>query len=123
MPGNNNQILPSSKTEMVGYVRDHLQVLKANATILGLSTTLTSQLETQLDKTEGDEIAMNAARLASKAATGTFDVSATTLRALMQQCIDRIRVQAQSTGDLNLWYIAQLPAPQPPKPAGEPSAG
>ncbi|HYE62940.1 MAG TPA: hypothetical protein VD997_13170 [Phycisphaerales bacterium] len=117
------EIIPASKTEMVNFVRDHLNALKANAVALGLTTALTTQLETQLDKTETDEDAMNTARLASRAATGTFDVSCTTLRAIMQQCIDRIRIQAESTANPNLWNVAMLPAPQPPTPAGEPTPG
>lgn len=123
MPGRNGTILPQSKTEMVQFVRDHLVAFQTHATSLGLSPTLMAQLEEQLDKTEADQIALNAARLASKAATGTFEVSCTTLRALMQQCIDRIRVQANATNNPDLWNLAQLPMPQPPKPAGEPTPG
>ncbi len=119
--GNLNQtVIPQSKTQMVAFLRARMATWKAQAENLGMTEAQTQLLEDHLSDTEALLENVVNARLASKSATGSFDVGAATLRALAQQAVERIRVQAQSTNNPDLYNLAMIPAPQPPTPAGPP---
>lgn len=113
-------VVPISKDEMVQFVVDHLPTWEAKATTLGLGAPQITAMKAARDLALTNQAAVTAARLGSKAATGTFTINCTTLRALTQQAVDRIRYTAITTNNPDIYSVAQIPAPQPPTPTPAP---
>ncbi len=115
-----NPVIPIPKEQMVAFFNAHLKAWGDHTLAIGLSVPQLAAITAALNAAQADLDTVAEARLASKSATGTFYVSAATLRALGQQAIDRIRLQAESTNNPNVYALAQIPAPQPPGPTPAP---
>lgn len=113
-------ILPDSRKGKLEFFESHWETWLENATSIGLNSTIVNQLKTYvMDERE----AFNAATLArdtSRSATNTWYVSSDTTVNLGRDLIKTIKAFAETSGNPNVYSLANIPAPVVPGPVGPP---
>jgi hypothetical protein len=114
-------IVPRKRSEMIGWFRERIELWTAAGAGIGLTAGQTTALSAAITQAMDDELAAAVARNAAKAATLTAAGSASALRDLGQETLDRVRVFARSQPDPNAIYAeANVPPPAAPGPAAPP---
>lgn len=113
-------ILPSSRKARLEFFEGHWETWLANATSIGLNSTVVNQLKSLvMDERE----ALNAALLArdtARSSTNTWYNSSDQTTDLGRDMLKTIKAFADSSGNPNVYNLANIPAPQPPAPIGPP---
>lgn len=113
-------ILPRDRLSMVQFFETHSPVWAANTAAIGLTAGQITSLASLVNAARSDYENQQSAIAAKLAATSSFHDSADVLRSFGADLIKVIKAFAESTDDPSVYNIAQIPAPQPPTPAGPP---
>lgn len=116
-------ITPNSRLGKVQFYETHVPPWAANALAIGLDVSAVTALGTATGAARVAYNEMIAARAASKAATQNFYDLVSTMHSAPgfgSDMIDTIKNHAQTTGDDNVYVLAQIPAPTPPGVVGPP---
>ena len=116
-------IVPQSRIGKVQFYEAHLTPWTNNAANIGLELPAVAALTTATQEARAAYDAMLAARDASRAATQAFYAKVSVMHAapgLGSDMIDSIKNYAQTTGDPNVYTLAQIPPPAPPGVVGPP---
>lgn len=113
-------IVPDGRDDMIKFYANHMSAWETNMVELNLPQTTIDDLKAKLVAAQDQQAVVEQVRQTSKAETENLNALATILRATGSLVMTMIRTQAESTGDPNLYKLAEIPAPQPPKPAGPP---
>lgn len=113
-------VVPSNRLDMVQFFETHNPVWASNAAAIGLSLPQISALAALVNAARTDYDEQQAAIQAKLAATNAFHDSSDALRSYGADLVKVIKAYAESNDNPNVYNIAQIPAPQPPSPAGPP---
>ena len=111
---------PVTRIGKVQFFENHTSPWNTNATALGTSTSAVTALTT---KTTAARAAFNAqvtAKQAAETATNVYNEAVKAMNDAGQAIIKIIDATVQSTGNVNLYNLAQLPAPATPTSSGNP---
>jgi hypothetical protein len=111
-------VVPNTRLQKVQFYENHITPFTSNATAIGLTSAECTDLQT---KTEAARTAYNdqqAALQAAKNATATFYNMVDVMNTAGSALIKKIRAQAETTGDPNVYTLAEIPAPPTPTPVG-----
>jgi hypothetical protein len=110
-------VVPESRLGKIEFYEAHIAPWQANATAIGLTTAQVVALDTLTKNARTAYLNAEAARQASKAATQAFYDAVRAMHngpGAGQDMIEAIRVRAQSTGNPNVYVLAQIPPPATP---------
>jgi hypothetical protein len=113
-------VLPESRTELITFIEVRLPAWTAAGAAIGLSVPQLTDLATVTNAARTALDAQIDAINIKLAATSTMHTQTDALRALAGDLVKVIRTQAELTNDPLVYDLAQIPAPQPPTPAGPP---
>ncbi len=113
-------VVPSNRLDMVQFFETHSPVWAANTAAIGLSLTQITALASLINAARGDYEDQQAAIQAKLAATSSFHNTSDALREYGSDLVKVIKAFAESTNNPAVYNTAQIPAPQPPTPAGPP---
>jgi hypothetical protein len=110
--------VPDKRLARVQYYENHIAPFTSNATAIGISSSECTDLQA---KTEAARTAYNdqqAAQQASKVATEAYYNAVAAMTVLGAGLIAKIRAMAETTGNPNVYTLAEIPAPPVPTPVG-----
>lgn len=113
-------LLPDSRIGKVEFFEAHLSPWTTNATSIGLTA---AQMTAFGDLVKNARTAYDAHQVAldaSKAATESFYNNVRTMQNDGAGLIRSIKNKAETTGDPNVYVLAQIPSPATPTPVGPP---
>lgn len=113
-------VLPDSILERIIFLEQRMSLWANNAVEIGLTPEQVGVLETLVLAARSKHNAALTARNASKLATQELYTAAGTMTSSASEMIQTIRLFAESTQDPEVYDLANIPAPSPPKPAGPP---
>lgn len=118
-----SKVVPQQRDLMIQFYEYHSPIWTANAAGVGLLPAQTTELATRLEKAKNSLDAVLAARQQAKALTLQLDADAAALRSYGAGLMSTIRGYAEQQADpAETYVLAEIPAPQPAKPAGPPVA-
>ncbi len=109
-------VVPTNREEKIAFYQSHLSPWGANAVEIGLTAQQVGDLASLVIDASNAVMAIEAARQASKTATQTLNDA---VRAMHSEpgagaaMVSTILSFAQTTGDPNVYTLAQIPPPQP----------
>lgn len=115
-------LVPDSKSGAINFFQSHLAAWSADPAAIGLTPQQILDISGATTAAQGSYLAAQQAYNAAKSATATNDTDIETMRAVGSSVIASIRAHAKSTGDPNVYVLADIPAPKTPTPAGAPDA-
>jgi hypothetical protein len=110
-------IVPPSRLGKIEFYESHIAPWTTNAAGIGLTPAAVTALATLTTQARAAYNAAEAARQAARTATQNFYDKVRALHngaGAGQDMIDAIRLHAQSKNDLNVYILAQIPAPSAP---------
>lgn len=113
-------LIPSSRIEKVQFYEAHLGPWTENAVAIGLTA---AQMTAFADLVKNARSAFDAHQVAldaSKAATESFYNNVRAMQNDGAGLIRSIKNKAETTGDPNVYVLAQIPSPATPTPVGPP---
>ena len=116
-------IVPKDQVAKLEFYEAHLTPWTTNAVAIGLTTTAVTALSTAADDARAAYTAHLAAQDAAKAATAAFYAKIRALHnnpGMGADMIRQIKTRAATTGNPNVYVLAQIPAPATPTPAPAP---
>ena len=113
-------VVPSKPILKVQFYEDHLATFTENSTAVGLTTTECTELGTKASAARSAYDEQQVAIQAAKAATELFHNTVNALGTFGAGLIKKVRAKAELTGDLNVYVLAQIPAPATPSPRPAP---
>jgi hypothetical protein len=114
-------VVPDKKAEIVQFFETHLPVWTAQPTKIGLSSAQLTAFAPIVSAARTSFNAAEAARSASKGATTNFNTALSNLKNNGAELIDAIKLYARTTGNDEVYSIAQIPPPAAPSPTPPPS--
>ena len=112
--------IPRLAVDQMQFCETHVPVWTANAAAIGVTPLQVSELATLTDAAKDAFAAMQAARLASLAATQTFHNAVDAMRGQAADLVMIIRTHAQVTDDVNVYAKAEIHPPAARSPASPP---
>ena len=109
--------LPDSREARITFFEIHLPVWEADPAAIGLDAALVAQLAQETAEARAALEAASAARQASKSATQYLYDRSDRMSRTGGAAIDTIRAFAKASGDVEVYSLAQIPAPAAPTPA------
>jgi hypothetical protein len=113
-------VVPEKRLEKVQFYENHIAPFTTNATAIGLTTAQCTELQTKTQAARDLYTDQQAKLQAAKTATEAFYNSVDTLATFGAGLIDAIRSKAKTTGNLDVFTLAEIPAPPTPTPVGAP---
>lgn len=113
-------VVPNTRLGRIEFYESHLAVWTANATAIGLTEPLVTALGVRVADARAAYNAAEEARAASKAATFNFHLETDGMADLGAGLIRTIKNYAETSGNPNVYSLAQIPPPQPPGPTPPP---
>ncbi len=113
-------IVPENRIGQIEFYEAHLAPWATNAVAIGLTAAQVTAFTTLVESARGAYGDQQAAREAAKAATNKFYLDTTAMHATGADLIRAIKNKALSSGDPNVYVLAQIPPPAPPAPAPPP---
>ena len=108
------QVLPQDRRLMVQFGTTHELIFDANAASIGLTAAQATEFKNATSDAEAALAAVEAARLASKAATTAYYGAVTALRTIASACVRDIKAFAEVQADpMAVYALAAIPAPDP----------
>jgi hypothetical protein len=114
-------VVPDKKAEIVQFFETHLPVWTAQPTKIGLSSAQLTAFTPIVNAARASFNAAEAARSASKGATTNFNTALSTLKNNGAELIEAIKLYARTTGNEEVYSIAQIPPPAARTPTPPPS--
>ncbi len=115
-------LVPDSKTGAINFFQSRIAAWSADPAAIGLSSQQVMDISAATGAAQTTLLAMQQAYNTARSATATNDADIETMRAVGSNIISTIRAYAKTTGDPNVYVLADIPAPKPPTPAGAPDA-
>lgn len=116
-------IVPVNKPEFLQFCTDHITPWQANAVAIGLTSTQVTDWKNLVSAAQTAYNAASSAREAARSATMASNQAISAARAKTAELVRLIKNQAVSTGDDNVYVLAQVPEPADPSslpPPGQP---
>ena len=113
-------VVPKNPVERVQFYEDHISPLTANVTAIGLSSAEVTDLSTNTAAARTAYDAQQAAVQSMKSATEAFHNAIRAMSVAGDAAIAKIRGKALTTGNPNVYVLAQIPAPKTPAWPGNP---
>lgn len=113
-------VVPSDRLQKIAFYAAHQAPWTTNALAIGLTVAQMTTLSSQITAAQAAATAADNARAASKAATANFYAAVATLSTTGSSYMTAIRAFAETKHDLNVYTLAQIPAPTPGSPVGPP---
>ncbi len=107
---------PRKRLERVQYFETHLAPFTTNMTAIGLATADITGLTTKTELARELYTAQQAALTAAKSATQAFYDAVTDMGNFGDDCINKIRGKAKTTGNPEVYTLAQIDPPAPRTP-------
>lgn len=114
--------IPTSRPEQIDFFEQHVAVWVNDPAAIGLASAVVTDLNGLTQQARAAFVSVQAAREAAKAATTTYHNTTDAMRAAGSAAIDTIRAYARTTGDDEVYAVAQIPPPQQRDPAPPPAA-
>jgi hypothetical protein len=111
-------VVPEKRLEKIQFFENHVTPWTTNATAIGITTTEVTDLQTKTQAARDAYDAQQAALQSAKVATETFYNAVNTMNDAGAALMKQIRAKAQATGNLNVYVLAEIPAPPVPTPVG-----
>jgi hypothetical protein len=117
-------VIPDGRDDMLTFYANHIEAWIAKAALLGLDPVKLAAMSQALDAALAQQQSARQLRSAAQVATDQLNMQAAGVRAMGGAVVARIRANAESTGNIELFEAASLPMPRPATPAGpaEPAA-
>lgn len=112
--------VPQTRIEKVQFYEAHISPWTENAVAIGLTTAEMAAFSSLVKNARGAYDAHRVALDASKAATESFYNNVRTMQNDGAGLIRSIKNKAETTGDPNVYVLAQIPSPATPTPVGPP---
>jgi len=113
-------VVPSSRLGKIEFYESHLAAWAANAEAIGLTPAQVLALQTLVMTARGSWLDAETARESSKASTLNFHTNTDNMAHIGSALLSNIRSFAETSGDANVYALAQIPAPSTPAPVGPP---
>lgn len=116
-------VIPAKKSDFLQFCTDHLTPWQANPVEIGLTSTLVGDWKNLVSAAQAAFDAASSAHEAAKSATMASNQAISTARSKTAELVRLIKNQAASTGDDNVYVLAQIPEPADPStlpPPGQP---
>lgn len=113
-------IVPDTRTGKIEFYETHADIWRTNATQIGLTVAEATELAADAADARAAYNASLTARDAAKAATQTFYSATSDLAGFGAGLLAKIKSYAESTGNPNVYQLAQIPPPATPSPAPAP---
>ena len=104
----------SPRSDFLAWCQAHSSIFIENAAAIGLSESQAQKFKQAVSEATGSEAAAFEARQASLAASAANSRKFSELRKITGDTVKVIKTFAQTTGNDNVYDIAQVPAPQDP---------
>lgn len=113
-------VVPATRIGKIEFYESHLSAWAANAEAIGLTSAQVLALQTLVMTARGSWLDAETAREASKASTLNFHTNTDNMATIGSALLSNIRAFAETSGDANVYALAQIPAPSTPAPVGPP---
>lgn len=113
-------IVPSTRLGKVEFYEAHIAPWTTNAVSIGLTAAQVADVKKFTEEARAAYNAQQMAADAAKAATEHFYNCVSTMHGDGSDAIRAIKNKAETTGDPNVYVLAQIPAPTPPGPTPPP---
>ena len=113
-------VLPESRLAQIEWFEQRLAAWVANAEAIGLTPAQVTQLQSEIAAARVSYNSAQQARADSKSATVTFYANSDIMSEDGRDLIKTIKAYAETTGDPNVYALANVPPPAEPTPAGPP---
>ncbi|XVJ59268.1 MAG: hypothetical protein HEQ23_07650 [Tepidisphaera sp.] len=114
-------VIPDRIIEQIIFGEQHDDLWVSQALLIGLTGPQATAIKAAVADCRLKFDNAEAARQASKAATGALATSRAAMVSLLSEGVASIKAFAEITNNPNVYVIAQIPPPQPPTPAPPPS--
>lgn len=114
-------VIPGTRDAMLTFYANHVDLWSSVAAQIGVSSAMVIDLKGSLIESQAALQAAQQARETAKVATDTLNFKAAVTRALGGAAMSTIRAFAESAGGVEVYQLANIPAPKPPQPAGPPT--
>ena len=115
-------ILPQSIVGRIEFLESRLAKWSLDPAGIGLDLPSITALQTATENARTALTEQGAAHAAARASTLNLHNVADVMDNLASDAIRAIKLHASQTNDPNVYVLANIPAPQPPTPAGPPKA-
>ena len=112
-------VVPKASVDKISFYENHTTPWSTNATAIGTTTVVVTDLTTKTTAARAAYNAQQAAQAAAKAATLTYAAAVAAMGDAGAAIITQIRAKAATAGD-GVYALAQIPAPATPTPVGPP---
>lgn len=106
-------VIPATRTDTLTFFETHLEPWITHAKTLGVPEADLEALKLITESARAAFVAQQQAASAAQAATQRYHQEADAMRALGAAIVARIKVNAQTARDPNLYVLAQVPPPLP----------
>ena len=113
-------MIPTKRQDKLDWIQTHLPVWTANASDIGLTSDQVSQLQALFTAADSAWSTAKTSRIESRNDTLTSNAAWTTMNAFFAALIKAIRSHAQATGSQEVYALAGIDPPAPPKPMPAP---
>lgn len=114
--------IPASRPEQIDFFEQHAAVWANDPAAIGLASAVVSELNGLTQQARASFVSVQALRQAALAGTTSYHTATDAMRAAGAAAIDSIRAYAKTTGDDEVYALAQIPPPQQRDPAPPPAA-
>ncbi len=115
-------LVPASKSGAISFFQSRIAAWSADPSAIGLSAQQIMDISSATGAAQATLLSMQQAYNTARSATATNDTDIADMRTVGASLISTIRAYAKTTGDANVYVLADIPAPKPPTPAGAPGA-
>ncbi|MFG0285435.1 MAG: hypothetical protein ACF8R7_13540 [Phycisphaerales bacterium JB039] len=115
-------VLPKSLLGRIEFLEYHLPIWLNDPTAIGLSLTAVTELQGLTTAARSAYTTQQTARQNAIASTGAFHIATDDMSVAASAAIAAIKAYAKTTGDPNVYTLAEIPAPAAPQPAPLPAA-
>jgi hypothetical protein len=113
-------VVPNKKLQRVQFYESHLSPWTTNAVAIGTTAPAVTDLQTKTQAARAAFDAQQAAKQTAKAKTEAFLAAVKVMGTAGAAIMKQIRAKGESTGDPNVYELAEIPGPATPTPQGPP---
>jgi hypothetical protein len=113
-------VVPQKRTEKVAWYQARIAQWTAEATNIGTTSAACTDMAAKITAAADAMAAKVIAEAAAEAATEVFYNACDAMGVAGQAIIKSVRSKVESTGDMDIYPLAMIPAPATPEPAGPP---
>lgn len=113
-------VLPTKMAEEITFGEAHAPLWAGANTTIGLQVATCTAISAAVTAARKAFTDAESARETSKAATNNLKLKMAAMHTLLSDAVQTIRLFAETTGNPNVFTLAQIPAPAAPQPAPPP---